>query len=441
MAGETSTTLATQVRDRIKAISRRKDVRVEYRKLGRALKKQWLLDYAIDEHKLPREVVDFYAEFDGFEFAWRSNGLLDDPRDRARGVIRMKKLDDLMWRERKGYEEMQLDNFYSGIGLMLIREHGIIRAGYLSREAKSIADIHWFESFSDMLQSVCRRGFLPFELDDPLVAAVQDRLATPCKLKHKLIVGARVYGEKVKTEGFGLDRRGTIAEIVTGTNGQPYARVEWDLGDVSWTRVRLLAGIAEDSYERVRTRDVREVPPDVIDPLLDQFSHNVGSCLYMDADPEKSVQCTCESTYWLSDLSRSTPLAGYAGWVQMQLDKLPDLSETSRSHVKAPLTGAFGGSEFSQFREGRDLRRFAQALVESVAVRWTRAPQTLAHKQVVALFDRLGFTGDTESMPHFIRTVDPERPPRLAAVPRFDRYWEKAKSLGLDGAPVYYTHD
>ncbi len=447
-------TLATEVRNRIKAISTRKDVRVEYRKLGRAIKKQWLLEYARDTYRLPPEIIEFYAEFDGFDFAWRSNGLVDDPRDRARGLLRLQKLNDVRWSEAEGYEVMRLDDGYGHGGLMLIRRDGEIRAGYAPKTIKSLDDVRWFASFREMFEVLCYRGFVPLGIeDDALIEAVHKALAGPKPKKVKLEVGTRVYGEKIKTEGFDLSRRGTIAAIVDGNNGRKYARINWDKGDTSYTRVNFLQAIAEDAYERVRQQDLREVSPEVLGPLLDGFGHNVSSCLYIDGEPDKTVRFSCESMYWLVDLSRSTPLEGYLQWVSRKLDgwkKLPsqervDYEEAEgiydmSANIDTPITGGFGGSSLGMFRSGLDIRRLARAMIESVALRWLRAPQELDYAQVIQLFDRIGWEREKDNFASYIRTIDPKSPPELRPLPKFEDENKRAQSLGLD-APVYYCHD
>jgi len=449
-------TLATDVRNRIKAISTRKDVRVETRRLGRGLKKQWLLDYARDEHKLPDEIIDFYAEFDGFEFAWQSNGLIDDPRGRARGVVRMSKLDDLMWREREGFELMPLDNVYNGDrGVFLVRQGGEIRAGFATQGVKNLENVRWFDSFTHLLTDMCDRGFLPYELGDiDVVDAVREKLSQPPpKVRSKLVAGTRVFGAKIKTSDFGLPRRGTVRELVKGSNGKTYADIDWDWGDRSFTRQNLLATVAPDAYEQIRTQDLREVDPEVLRQLLDQFGYNVASAMYVDRDPDKPVRFSCQSIYWLADVSRATPLAGYREWVGQQVTAIEGQPDPNRAgNVEAqspyvgadstiPMTGRFGGSEFSMFHSDVDLHRLARSMVESVVLRWLRTPKEDAYAKVVALVKRMKFERKDNPISSFIRKVDPKKPPSLCPVPLWADSETKAKSLGLVGGPVYYTHD
>jgi len=447
-------TLAIDVRNCIKAISKRKDVRVEHRKLGRECKKQWRLEYARDEHKLPDEIVDFYAEFNGFEFAWQSNGLLADPRSRARGVARMLNLDDLMWSKRDGFELMCLDNRWCGDrGLFLVRRDGEIRAGFATNDVNSLDKVRWLGSFTQLLTNMCERGFLPYEIEDEgLLNAVREKLLQPPpKSRPKFVAGTRVFAAKVKTEGFSLSRRGTIREVVVGTNGKKYAKIDWDYGDQSFTRADLLALVAEDAYEQIRTQDLRSVDSKVLRQLLDQFDYNVGSSLYIDGDPKKSVGFTCESFYWFADVSRATPLEGYLEWVGKQLDAIAGLPDQNKvdaekaegiyadARVSIPLTGRFGGDSFSMFHDTVDVRRFARALVESAALRWLRTPKEDVYAKVVALLDRVGIDADNNPLSRFFRGIDRNNPPNLLAVSHWNDFETRAQALGLDGQ-IYSYH-
>ena len=445
-------TLASTLKDSIKKLCARADVHVTHKKIGRALKKKWLLEYARDEQGLPPEIVDFYAELDGVNFTWRGNGIEGGTRDLARGQFELQKLDDLMWYEREGFELMRLDGQWDNLGLLLVREAGDIRVVYAPKVIRDeLSGVTELGSFTEMIEGAIARAFLPCALiGSPVLDTVRAALARP-PTKRKVGVGSRVFGAKVTTDSFGLDRRGRVAELVKGNNGTRYALVDWDHGDRSYTRVNLLAVLAEDAYERARADGLLELAPEERAGLLDQFSNNSAGALYRDADPDQPVRLSCDSTLWMTGASVSTPLPEYIRWVETQLDELAQPGSEAekvedRYHdgvLDMPLTGIFSGSYLHLFTTGFDPQRRVRALVEAAALRWLRDPEAVEREQLLELLARVPWEAreddDDPTLASSLRageTLD-----GLAAVPRFDDSFEKARALGLEDWPVYYMHD
>ncbi|MEZ4384764.1 MAG: hypothetical protein R3A79_25770, partial [Nannocystaceae bacterium] len=444
-------TLASALKDRVKELSGRADVRVTYSRLGRPIKKAWLLEYARDEHGLPPAIVDFYAALDGLQFAWRGNGLTCDPRDAGRGFFCLRKLDDLMWFDKSGFEVMRLESDWGDQGLLLVREGGALRVVYAAQAVRDdLRGVIELGSFEAMIEAAIARAFLPPPLiDSPAALAVIAALAAPAP-KRKIAAGARVFAAKVKTEGFGVDRRGAVTELVKGANGKPYALIDWDHGDRSFTRATHLVGLGEDLYERARERPLGELTPEEAEGLLDQFGHDTSVALYRDADEDRPVRLSCEATLWLAAVSRATPLPAYLDWVRARLDAIDGLPDQAQldaeladgvyvdARVDIPLTGRFGGDHLGLFATSRDTRRRAQVLVESAALRWIRDPEGVARADILAILERGAWEpSDEETLVAAVRGA--AEVGRLAPVPEYDSATAKAAALGLKGAPVYYT--
>jgi hypothetical protein len=343
---------------------------------------------------------------------------------------------------------MRLESDYCSQGLLLVRRGDDLRAVYspsllTGDDLSGAVDLG---TFSEMITAAMDRAFMPPALlGTPIVDGVRDALARP-PAKRKVVAGARVFGAKVKTESFGLDRRGTVRELVKATNGKTYALVDWDLGDRSYTRSNLLAVVADDTYERVRSRSFDEAAPAELGGLLDQFSNNCGVALYRGADPDAAVRITCEATLWLASASAMTPLRDYIAWAEGRIAALRsehpdgDGGITSMS-ADMPLTGRFNGSYVHLFTSGFDPLRRARVLAECAALRWTRAPEGVARSVILALLEQLPWERDEdeETLVSAIRADAPVAD--LAAVPESDDDSQRAAAIGLAGAPIYYTHD